>query len=365
MSHPPHEKPLLVACIALMLGACATSPEAGREPEPVAETPIEAWFAVKGKPCAEVVPSLGVTGTLRASPWRHEELGGFCAVGNLPGVRAARIDSLAMQVSESTAAPAIAVYFARGSWSYVVFESGNPILSLESHLGRPSLDGDVTRAAPLIGARRETLAMSLERCFDKESFVRFVDELGLGPFRSAPQVASPTQAGSHREADDPSATLEKIPPGTWAALPPLGVVLVKAVELRQKEGADEPTYVIVSGMNTLELPVIRAERMGMRPIVTKEHAEAIFDFIDSGVAAPQREYDANRVKGWLDLVRTGDLEGIAKVFATLCALEDRRKLYSLEDALKASTLDWLAAELATAQGKPTDVMERDLVDACD
>lgn len=137
------------------------------------------------------------------------------------------------------------------------------------------------------------------------------------------------------------------------------------VELRQRDGVDEPTYVIVNGMKTLELPVIRAERMGMRPIVAKEHASAIFDFIDGGVAAPSREYDASRVKGWLDLVRTGDLEGIAKVFATLCALEDRRKLYSLEDALKTSTLDWLAAELATALGKPTDIMERDLVDACD
>lgn len=365
MSLRSHEKPLFGAWLALMLGACATTPESGPEPEPVAEAPVEAWFAVKGKPCAEVVPSLGVTGTLRASPWRHEELGGFCAVGNLPGVRAARIDSLAMQVSESTAAPAIAVYFARGSWSYTVFESGNPILSLESHLGRPTLDGELARAASLIGARQETLAMSLERCFEEQSFIRFIDELGLGPFRAMPLAASPTHAGSHREADDPSATLEKIPPGTWAALPPLGVVLVKAVELRQKEGVDEPTYVIVNGMKTLELPVIRAERMGMRPIVSKEHAGAIFDFIDSGVAAPQREYDANRVKGWLDLVRTGDLEGIAKVFATLCALEDRRKLYSLEDALKASTLDWLAAELATALGKPTDVMERDLVDACD
>lgn len=365
MSQMSHEKPLLGACVALVLAACATSPESAPEREPVAEAPIEAWFAVKGKPCAEVVPSLGVTGTLRASPWRHEELAGFCAVGNLTGVRAARIDSLAMQVSESTAAPAIAVYFARGSWSYTVFESGNPILSLESHLGRPTLDGELARAASLIGARQETLAMSLERCFEEQSFVRFIDELGLGPFRALPQTASPMHAGSHREADDPSATLEKIPPGTWAALPPLGVVLVKAVELRQKGGVDEPTYVIVNGMNTLELPVIRAERMGMRPIVTKKHAEAIFDFIDSGVAAPQREYDANRVKGWLDLVRTGDLEGIAKVFATLCALEDRRKLYSLEDALKASTLDWLAAELATALGRPTDVMERDLVDACD
>ncbi|HRE88623.1 MAG TPA: hypothetical protein PK095_05730, partial [Myxococcota bacterium] len=316
------------------------------------------------KPCAEVVPSLGVTGTLRASPWRHEELGGFCAVGNLPGVRAARIDSLAMQVSEATAAPAIALYFARGSWSYTIFEAGNPILSLESHLGRPTLDGELARSASLIGLRQETLALSVERCFDEESFVRFVDELGLRPFRVPPSATS-SHASSHREADDPSATLEKIPPGTWAALPPLGVVLVKAVELRQKDGVDEPTYVIVNGMNTLELPVIRAERMGMRPIVSKEHGRAIFDFIDSGVAAPQREYDANRVKGWLDLVRTGDLEGIAKVFATLCALEDRRKLYSLEDALKASTLDWLSNELATALGKAPDVMERDLVDACD
>ena len=343
-----------------LLTACA-SPE--RTPPPPADTPIEAWFAIKGKPCAEVIPTLGVTGTHRASPWRHEDLSGFCAIGALPGVRAARIDSLAMQVSEATAAPAIAFYVARGSWSYIVFESGEPILALESHLGRPTLDGDIARAAALIGARRDTLALSLERCFDSESLVRFVDELGLLPFRTLPAVAKPTY-GERREADDPSATLTKIPPGTWAALPPLGVVLVKSVELRVKDGVEEPTYIIVNGMSTLDLPVIRAERMGMRPVASKERATEIFDLVDSGVAAPPRDYDANRVKGWLDLVRTGDLEGIAHVFATLCALEDRRKLYSMEAALKASTLDWLAGELGTALDKAPDVMERELLDAC-
>lgn len=344
------------------LSACASA-----EPAPSAapvEHPVEAWFAVKDKPCAEVLPHLGVSGTHRASPWRHQELAGFCAVGAMPGVRAARIDSLALEVSRAANAPVVSVYVAHGSWSYAVFDQGTAVLTLESHLGRPALDGDSSRAAKLIGARTETLALSVERCFDQDSFVRFVDELGLLPFRTSATVAAP-QPRESREADDASATLTRIPPGTWAALPPLGVVLVKSVELREKDGIEEPTYIIVNGMSTLNLPVIRAERMGMRPVVSKERAVQLFDLVDSGVASPQREYDANRVKGWLDLVRTGDLEGIATVFATLCALEERRKLSSVEAALKTSTLDWLTSEFSTAMGRPSDVVEAELIDACD
>jgi RNA polymerase-interacting CarD/CdnL/TRCF family regulator len=356
--------------MTLALAACAGAERSpggagdADQGESAIEAQVEAWFAVKGKPCVEVLPRLGVSGTHRASPWRHEEIGGFCAVGALGGVASARMDALSMQVSAAASAPTISLYFAHGSWSYTVFDRGEPVLALESHLGRPALDGDPALAARLLGGRAETFALSVERCFDQDSFVRFVDELGLLPFRTTPAVARPTPRTS-READDASATLTRIPPGTWAALPPLGVVLVKAVELRVKDGVEEPTYIIVNGMSTLDLPVIRAERMGMRPVVSKERAAELFDLVDSGVASPQREYDAKQVKGWLDLVRTGDLEGIATVFATLCALDERRELTSVEAALKSSTLDWLTAELSTALSRPPDRMERDLIDACD
>jgi len=353
--------------LALGMTACASAPEPTAEPVEEVVT-IEAWFAVRGASCAAVAPKLGVAATLRegqASPWRHAEVGGFCAVAPAAGQRSARIDSLAMRVSEGTAAPAISFYASRGSWSYTVFDRGEPVLTLESHLGRPSLEGDVVRASGLIGGDGALLQQSLEDCRDMSRFPSFLGRLGLEGFRELPREEAAAVSGVVPEASDASATLTKIPAGAWAALPPLGVVLVRAVEIREKNGVSEPTYVIVNGMSTLELPVIRAEKMGMRPIATAKKAKAVQEFIEDGVASPGREYDANQVKAWLDAVRTGDLDGIATVYATLCALQGSRKLYQVEAALQASTLDWLAQELATALQKPTDVVELELKDACE
>jgi RNA polymerase-interacting CarD/CdnL/TRCF family regulator len=368
---------VIVALVGVAVGGmgCASAPDEavdewgpGDGGEMGAVAPVEAWFAVRGVPCEAVVPALGVAATLRegqASPWRHAELASFCAVGPAAGQRAMRIDSLVMQVSETTAAPAIAFYVSRGSWSYTVFDRGEPVLALESHLGPASLEGDLVQASGLIGGELEPMRQSLENCRDIKQFDAFVAGLGLSGFRLFSAESAPASVPtSALAASDASATLSKIPAGTWAALPPLGVVLVRAVEIREKNGVSEPTYVIVSGMNTLELPVIRAEKMGMRPLATAKQAKRVLDFVDDGVASPGRVYDANRVKDWLDLVRSGDLDGIARVYATLCALKGSRRLYQVEEALMASTLDWLSQELAAAQQLPSDVVERALKRAC-
>ncbi len=349
------------------MSACASTPEPAEEPAEEIVS-IEAWFAVRGVACETVTPQLGVAATLReghASPWRHAEVGGFCAVAPAAGQRAVRIDSLAMLVSEGAAAPAISFYASRGTWSYTVFDRGEPVLTLESHLGRPSLEGDVVRASGLIGGDVELLQQSLEHSRDMSRFPSFLGRLGLDGFREPPKEATAGVSGEAPEASDASATLTKIPAGAWAALPPLGVVLVRAVEIREKNGVSEPTYIIVNGMSTLELPVIRAEKMGMRPIASAKKAKKVQEFIEDGVVSPGRDYDAKRVKGWLDAVRKGDLDGIATVYATLCALQGSRKLYQVEAALQASTLDWLSQELATALQKPTDALELELKDACE
>lgn len=339
--------------------------------------PVEAWFAVRKAGCEPVVASLGVAATLRSgevSPWQSEELAGFCAVGPAPGQRGLRLDSLAMRASEVTGAAAIAFYATRGSWSYAIFEAGRPVLTLESHVGRPALDGDPSRARELVGADPQVVRESLEVCRDMARFEAFVAHLGLSGFRqrvaaamvqAGPGGSSPGLAGVQvAGASDPSATLAKIPPGTWAALPPLGVVLVKAVEVRERDGVAEPTYVIVSGPSTLELPVIRAETMGMRPLATRKRALEVMSFVEDGVSSPGRSYDAARVQGWLDAMRSGDLMGIARVFATLCALRGSRPLYQVEAALAASSQDWLTAELAAARQLPPDDVEAALKRAC-
>jgi len=160
-------------------------------------------------------------------------------------------------------------------------------------------------------------------------------------------------------------TLSRIPAGSWAALPPLGVVLVKAGELRTKDGEEVPTYVIVDDMTTLVLPVARAEAMGMRPVATAEAADKVLKIIDKGVEVGDASYDVGRMKSWLDALRVGELERIARVYAGLCEIKDKRKLVQVEAGLLETSREWLAEEIAAAKQVPLDAIDARLRDLCD
>ncbi len=186
--------------------------------------------------------------------------------------------------------------------------------------------------------------------------------------RASSKRSGTSPLANRATADDtraPDATLARIPPGTWAALPPLGVVLVKAVELRDNGGVQVPTYVIVDDRTTLNLPVARAEAMGMRPIASAGEVRTALKLIDDGVDVGDEAYDAARVKTWLEALGSGELVRIARVFATLCDLRGARRLYQLEEGLLATSREWLAEEIATARSSQVDAIDAALRGMCD
>src|SRR5204862_4404380 len=133
-----------------------------------------------------------------------------------------------------------------------------------------------------------------------------------------------------------------------------------AVEVRERDGVRVPTYVLVDDMTTLDVPVARAEAMGMRPIATPAEADKALAIIEDGVDAGAEDYDAARTKTWLEALGSGDLIKIARVYATLCDLRDARRLYQVEDGLLSTSREWLAEEIATARQSQVDALDSKL-----
>lgn len=356
---------------ALLSGgtACGSSAPETRTDEvvPASEEAV-AWFGVRGTKCDAVLPALGLAAALRegaVSPWRVADETTWCTVGPTEAGANLRIDSVAQRVSASLERAAIAFYVARGAWSYTVFEGGEPVLSLESHLGRPLLSGDAVRGAAILGVELAVVSSTAEAGQDLTKLGPFVKRIGVAdPGADARRVEARTAAVAETTRTV-ERTLSRIPAGSWAALPPLGVVLVKAVELRKKDEEEVPTYVIVDDMTTLVLPVARAEAMGMRPVASVETANKVLKLIDDGVDIDDATYDAGRMKRWLDAMRIGELERIAQVFAGLCEIQDKRKLVQVEAGLMETSREWLAEEIAAAKQVPLDGIDAKLRDLCD
>jgi len=358
--------------LALALGgACASGPQRGRAKTPGYDDVARAWFGVRGTRCDALLPALGLAASLRAgtvSPWRVVEEGPWCAVAPTEGGAGLRIDSMAQRVSATLGLPALSLFVTRGAWSYTVFDRGEPVLSLESHVGEPLLTGDVVRAAGVLEVEAMVFTATSDRGRVMAARVGFENEVGLhDPGADARIVEAQRHVADNDKTGDtrtPDKTLARIPPGTWAALPPLGVVLVKAVELRDKDGVPVPTYVIVDDRTTLNLPVARAEAMGMRPIASAGEVAKAWKIVDDGVAVDGEDYDAARVKTWLEAMARGELVGIARVYATICELRRDRRLYQMEEGLMATSREWLAEEIATARASQIDAIDATLRGMC-
>lgn len=361
--------------ITLEVAAAGCASEAGTRKRRE-RTPTAAWFGVRGARCAEVLPVLGAS--LRAgtvAPWRLADEGPWCAVAASDGGEGLRIDSTAQRVSGALGLPAVSFFVGGGAWSYTVFDRGEPLLTLEAHLGEPMLTGDRLRAAALFEVEPELVEASVEHAREIGALRPFADAIGLhdpAGERHARIVEAPVDANrpdvpapGDAPARPPDKTLARLPPGAWAALPPLGVVLVKAVELRPGDGTDKVlTYVIVDDMATLTLPVTRAEAMGMRPVATGAEADRALSIVEHGSDPGDEDYDAARVKRWLEAMRGGELAAIAKVYAQLCGLRAERQLYQVEEGLLSTSREWLAEEIATAKHSQVDATDAVLRKIC-
>ena len=346
-----------------------TGPGAAAAPEPVAQV----WFAVRALPCERAVDALarfaGQPGVVAPDAVRLRDSDPWCSVAGHER-RGVRADSWAQNASLALAAPAIAFYVADGAWSYAVFDRGEPLFAMEAHYGPPVLVGDLARGAAALGLTPDVLAAQRATAHRPEAH----RDLALAVGVDYPLPWTPTvPVRPIPSADAPPPPLPPPPPAPfelreWVAMPPHGVLLIKAIEDRPgPDGAPPvPTYVAVAGERTLAVPVAVAHTLGMRKVATRAAADALLARLAEDLDVPGAErYDEQRTRRWLNALTRGDLTAIADAHRELCTLRAKRRLSALEGAMFDSVRAWLIDELSTAREVQPHETEAALTAACD
>lgn len=330
------------------------------------ETPT-VWFAARASSCDDVVAALerhgAQPGVVVPEAVRTLSSGAWCSVADA-SPRLRRADSWAQGVSAALNVPAISLFAWNGAWSYAAYDGGEPIVALESHYGPPVTVGDTARGAAALGLDPAALAAA-----ERDARVADGDRAlaaRVGFTFPPPDFETRTLAVAAAPEEDEGPQRPPFEAGSWVAMPPLGVLLVKGTDTREIDGEPQPVYVIVDGAMTLTVPIAKARRMGMRRIATQKEADAVLALVgaDADVDDAQR-YRQERAREHLNALKRGDLLAIARAYSELCEIRNTRRLYAIEEGMLGTLGEWLTEELSTAMSSPPVEVGALLDEACD
>jgi len=364
---------------AAVLCTCASDQGAG-DAERRARASTAAWFGVAlgfderradgladcDRVLAAVSQAAMRPGTTAPEPHRMAVGERWCVFA--PDVAArgptVRSDSVAQRVAGLAGRVTVALWVDDEAWSFAVFDRGEPVVAMESHYGSPQLIGDEARGVLMLDLPAGALRGYVASAREPDVADAFATRVGV----SRPMSGSPlAKLVAPAPATDPSVfDPKKHPPsprmdaGQWAVLPPMGVVLVKSVNT-------DGTYTLVDDDKTFPIPIERAGGLGMRRLSNVEDVGRALALVAEGVEVgpDAKEYSAERSAGWLDALKRGDLQKIARAYAELCAVQGERNLYAVELGLLATSREWLAEEIGVVQNKPRDTIDKVLDEACD
>ncbi len=147
--------------------------------------------------------------------------------------------------------------------------------------------------------------------------------------------------------------------GDRAVYPAHGVAEVVAIESREIAGAHKDFYVlkVLHSEMKLMIPVDGADRAGLRAIVSAEAAKQVFDVLRSAEVAVKPGPWNRRFREYTELVNSGSLLEVAKVFRDLWRIRPDRELSYGERRLLEQSKTLLVAELALAQSQEQTAVE--------
>ncbi len=138
--------------------------------------------------------------------------------------------------------------------------------------------------------------------------------------------------------------------GEKVVYPAYGVGKIEAIENKRLTGQTVQCYVLTIPEKDLKivLPVLNAEKVGLRHIINAEDIEKVLDILSQEIHnAPlqgKKWYEVNQEK-----IRTGSLYKIAEVFKSLFCLSREKTLSSRENKMLHSTRELIVTEIAHAK----------------
>jgi CarD family transcriptional regulator len=147
--------------------------------------------------------------------------------------------------------------------------------------------------------------------------------------------------------------------GDRAVYPAHGVAEIVAIESKEIAGHRKDFYVlrVVHSEMKLMIPCDGADRAGLRNVATAEIAEQVFDVLRAAEVAVKPGPWNRRFREYTELVNSGSLIEVAKVFRDLWRIRPDRELSYGERRLLEHSKNLLVAELALVRSMGLPEME--------
>jgi CarD family transcriptional regulator len=147
--------------------------------------------------------------------------------------------------------------------------------------------------------------------------------------------------------------------GDRAVYPAHGVAEIVAIETKEIAGQRKEFYVlrVVQSEMKLMIPCDGADRAGLRNVVNAETVAQVFEVLRSADVAVKPGPWNRRFREYTELVNSGSLVEVAKVFRDLWRIRPDRELSYGERRLLEHSKNLLVAELALVQHMELPAME--------
>ena len=144
--------------------------------------------------------------------------------------------------------------------------------------------------------------------------------------------------------------------------PAHGVAEVVAIESKDIAGSRRDFYVlkVVHSEMKLMIPCDGADRAGLRDVADAEIAGQVFDVLRANEVAVKPGPWNRRFREYTELVNSGQLVEVAKVYRDLWRIRPTRELSYGERRLLEQSRNLLVAELALARGVEVAEIEGEL-----
>jgi CarD family transcriptional regulator len=150
--------------------------------------------------------------------------------------------------------------------------------------------------------------------------------------------------------------------GDRAVYPAHGVAEVVAIESKEIAGTRRDFYVlkVVQSEMKLMIPCDGADRAGLRGVASAEVADEVFGVLRSTDVAVKPGPWNRRFREYTELVNSGQLVEVAKVYRDLWRIRPTRELSYGERRLLDQSRNLLVAELSLVRGTDEPTIEAEL-----
>lgn len=155
---------------------------------------------------------------------------------------------------------------------------------------------------------------------------------------------------------------KKFQPGDFAVYPVHGVGRIESIEHREINGSGQNFYImkILENDMIIMIPTTNTATVGLRGVTTRRELQKIYNVFKNKRSNMIYDHGRNyhlRQKEYMDMLKSGNLHDVAKVFRDLYLLQFTKELSFEERKLFDKTRNLLLKELSIAKNMDeNDVM---------